>query len=73
MFDGKGEWSFGNECSRNLAIFGVANSSSSRADNRKSIFLVLSEGDVFGLNGSFGAPKKKSLVLFIVKQIQNFA
>ena len=58
-FDGKGEWSFGNDYARNLIIFGVYNSSSSHADNLKNNFLVLGEGDTFGINGSFGAPEKK--------------
>ena len=33
-FDGKGMWSFGNDFTRNVIIFGVDNSSSSHADNR---------------------------------------
>ena len=33
MFDGKGEWSFGIDYARNVTIFGVDNSPSSRADN----------------------------------------
>ena len=43
-FDGKGEWSFDNDFSRNVAIFGVDNSSSSHTDNCKNKFLVLREG-----------------------------
>ena len=35
------------------------------------IILVLSEEDTFGINGSFVAPEKKSLVLTLVKQKQN--
>ena len=41
-----------------LVIFDVDNSSSSHTDNRKNDFLVLDEGDTFGINGSFGAPGK---------------
>ena len=63
-FDGKGEWSFGNDCVRNFIIFGVDNSSSSHADNLKNNFLVLGEGDTFGINGSFGAPEKKLSIHF---------
>ena len=33
---------------------------------------MLSEGDTFRINGSFGAPEK-SLLLILVKQTQNFA
>ena len=33
--DGKGEWSFGNDCARNVVIFGVDNSSSCQTDNQK--------------------------------------
>ena len=71
-FDGKGEWSFGNDYARNVIIFGSDNSSLSHADNLKNNFLVLGEGDTFRINGSFGAPEK-SLVLILVKQTQNFA
>ena len=42
-----------------LVIFDADNSSSSHTDNRKNGFLVLDEGDSFGINGSFGAPGKK--------------
>ena len=58
-FDGKGEWNFGNGSARNVVIFGVDNSSSSHTDNPKNGFLVLSEWDTFGINGSFGAQEKK--------------
>ena len=36
------------------------------------IFLILGEGDTFGINGNFGAAGI-SLVLILVKQTQNFA
>ena len=58
-FDGTGEWKFGNEFARNVVIFGVDSSSSSHTDNCKNDFLVLGEGDTFGINRSFGAPEKK--------------
>ena len=54
-FDGKCDWSFGNDYARNVTIVGVDNSSSSQADNLKNNFLVLGEGYTFGINGSFGA------------------
>ena len=63
-FDGKGEWSFDNDCARNVIISGVDNSSSSHADNLKNSFLMLGEGDTFGINGSFGAPEKKFSINF---------
>ena len=37
--DGKGNWNFGNDFARNLAIFDVDSNSSSHADNRKNHFL----------------------------------
>ena len=58
-FDGKGEWSFGNDYAGNVIIFGADNSSSSRAGNLKNNFSVLGEGYTFGINESFGAPEKK--------------
>ena len=42
-FGGAGSWNFGNDFARNVVIFGVYNSSSSRSDNCESNFLVLSE------------------------------
>ena len=58
-FDGKCERSFGNDFARNVIMFGVDNSSSSHTENLKNYFLILFEGDTFGINGSFGAPEKK--------------
>ena len=37
-FDGADLWNFGNVFARNALIFGVDNTSSSHADNRKNIF-----------------------------------
>ena len=36
-FDGKGEWSFGDDTARNVVNFGVGNSSSSHANNSKNV------------------------------------
>ena len=72
-FDEKYEWRFGNGYARNIIIFGVDNSSSSRTNNLKNNFLKLGDGDTFGINGSFGSPEKNTLVLILVKQTQNFA
>ena len=58
-FDGKGEWSFDNDYTRNIIIFGIDNSSSSHADNLKNNFLMLRDGDSFGVNGGFCAPVKR--------------
>ena len=63
-FDGKGEWSFGNDCARNVISFGVDNSSSSDTDTSKNNFLILGEGGTFGINGSFGAPENKFSINF---------
>ena len=71
-FDGKSLWSFNNDSARNLIKFGVDNSSSSHTDNLENDVLILGKGDSFGINRSFGAPKKK-LVLILLKQRQNFA
>ena len=71
-FDGKGEWSFDNDYARNVIRFEVDNNSSSHTDNLKNIFSILSEGDTFGINGSFGAPEK-ILILILVKERQHFA
>ena len=56
-FDGADSCNFGNNFSRNVVIFGVDNNSSSLTDNCK--FVVLSEGLIYGINGSFGSPDKK--------------
>ena len=68
-FDGKSEWSCDNGTARNVMIFGV--DSSSHSGNRKNNFLILGEGPTFAINRSFGSPKK-SLLLFLLKQTQNF-
>ena len=63
-FDGKDSWSFGNDYARNVVIFGVDTSSSSHIDNPQNKFLILGEGDTFGINGSFGAQDKKFSINF---------
>ena len=59
-FDSVDLWSF----SRNVAIFGVDNSSSSHADNCKNIFLVLGEEPTDGIIDSIGAAEKKFSINF---------
>ena len=58
--DGAGSWSFANDFARKFVIFGVDNSSSSRADNRKNNFLVM-EGERLAddINGNVDTIKKK--------------
>ena len=70
-FDSAGAWSFGNDDARNVVIFRIDNNSSSHAHIHKKNVLVLSEGQTFGINGSFGSVK--GLLLILVKQRQNFA
>ena len=48
-FDGKDSWSFRDDFSRNVIIFGVDNSSSSHTDNLKNDFIILGDGDTFGI------------------------
>ena len=49
---GKSSWSFNDDFSRNVIIFGVDNSSSCHTDNLKNDFLILGERDTFSINGS---------------------
>ena len=57
-------WSFDNDTARNVIIFGVDNSSTSHSDNGKNIFLILCEGNTFGINGRFGSSEKKVSIYF---------
>ena len=41
LFNSAASWSFDNDIAKNITLFGVDNSSSSHADNRKNNFLVL--------------------------------
>ena len=63
-FDSGGSWSFDNGFVRNVIIFGVDNSSSSHADNRKNNFLILGEDSTHGINGRFGSTEKKFNINF---------
>ena len=62
VFDGKGEWNFGNESARNIAIFGFKNSLSSHTYLGKNDFLVL--GEILLMLMEDLVQKKKSLVYF---------
>ena len=63
-FDRAGSWSFDNDSVRNFIVFGIDNSVSSHADNRKNNVLVLGKGPIFGINGSFISPKKNLSINF---------
>ena len=63
-FDGKGEWSFDNGTARNVIIFGFDNSLSFHSENCENEFLILGEGPIFEINGSFGSPEKKLSINF---------
>ena len=60
-FDGAGFWSYGNDFSSNVVIFGVYNSLSSHANNHKKKFLVPGKEPV-GL-----VHQKISLVSILIK------
>ena len=66
--DAKVEWSFDNDYAWTSLIFRIDNSSSSHAHNLKNNFVILCEGDLEAL-----VHKKESLVLILVKEMQNFA
>ena len=57
-FDGAGLWGFGNGFPRNVAIFGVDNSSSCHTNNFMNNFLVFGEKATNDINGSFGTTEK---------------
>ena len=52
-------WKKWADFTRNVAIFDVDNSSSSHNNSCKDNFLVLGEGDTFGINRNFGATEKR--------------
>ena len=62
--EGKGSWGVDNDFARNVVIFGVDDSSSFHTDNQKKDFLILGEGDTFGINRSFGPTEKKFSINF---------
>ena len=63
-FDRKGEFWFGNEVARNVIIFGVDMSSSTKIDNRKKDFLILGKGPTQGLENTL---QKKCIQLILLK------
>ena len=58
VFDDASSRKFDNDFPRNVALFGVDNSSLSHADNCKNNFLVLVEGPTDEINDSIGAAEK---------------
>ena len=64
VFDGEGSWSFNDDTVRNVVIFAFNNSFLSHTGNLKDDFFILSAGDAFSINGSFGASEKKSNITF---------
>ena len=70
-FDSAGSWSFDNDFARNVVIVGVDNKSSPHANNRKKNFLMLDEGPVYGINGSFRSPERRFSINF-TKASTNF-
>ena len=65
-------WIFGKGYVRNVVIFDVVNISSPNSDHHKNIFFLLGEANAFNIKGSF-AVRKKSFVLTLPRQRQNFA
>ena len=63
-FYGAGLWSFGSDFAKNVVIFDVDNSSSSHTDNDKNNSLVLREGPIYGIIGSFDSLEKKFSINF---------
>ena len=63
-FNSPGSWSFDDDTTRIVIIFGVVNSSSSHSDNCKNDLLILGEGSTFGINESFASPEKRLSINF---------
>ena len=55
----KYSWSFENDVSRNIVIFGVDNSSKSHTDNQRNNFLLLSKEPSDDISDSVGTTEKK--------------
>ena len=69
-FDGKGSWTFNNDFARNVIIFGIVTSSSSRTCNLKNDLFDFRWRRLYinyDINVNFGAPGK-ILILTLVKE-----
>ena len=60
-FDRETSFSFGNETGKNVIIFGVDMSSSTKIDNRKKDILILGKGPTQGLESTLSAEKMYSI------------
>ena len=69
-FDRETSFSIGNEIGKNVIIFGVDMSSSTKIDNRKKDILILGRGPTQGLESTLSAEKMYSINF--TKKIQNF-
>ena len=69
-FDRQSSFSIGNETGKNVIIFGVDMSSSTKIDNRKKDILILGKGPTQGLESTLIAEKMYSTNF--TKKIQNF-
>ena len=69
-FDRNTSFSVGNEIGKNVIIFGVDMSSSSKIDNRKKDILILGKGPTQGLEHTLSAEKLYSVNF--TKKILNF-
>ena len=69
-FDRQSSFSIGNETGKNVIIFGVDMSSSTKIDNRKKDILILGKGPTQGLESTLSAEKMYSTNF--TKKIQNF-
>ena len=69
-FDRNTSFSVGNEIGKNVIIFGVGMSSSTKIDNRKKDILILGIGPTQGLENRLRAEKMYSINF--TKKIQNF-
>ena len=63
-FDGAGKWNSCNDYARDAVTFGVDNTSSSHANNRKNNFLALGEEPTYEINGRVGTPENKFSINF---------
>ena len=69
-FDREISFSFNNDFGKNVIIFGVDMSSSTKIDNRKKDILILGRGPTQGLESTLSAEKMYSINF--TKKIQNF-
>ena len=60
-FDRRSSFSFGNDIGKNIIIFGVDMSSSTKIDNRQKDILILGKGPTQGLENTLSAEKMYSI------------